>query len=386
MRLAVVGVGNAGSRVVNRVLEVEKRSGRNLCDGNVLLINTREPEFDTKDYVAEKRKLMIGDIHREINGQGVDRDPDLGAEVAREDVNEIRRMFDVIELFKVDGILLVAGLGGGTGSGAGAVVIEELQKICDEPIYAVGVLPAVAEGPEAALNASRALQSFVELADNVILFDNDVWSSGDGKLDEDYAERNEELATRLVTLFAAGEMDQAMAAENRMDPSDIIRTLETGGISSIGYASTPVEGARRGFIEWLRDLPWPWRGDREEEPATAAAKINRLVRRAARSQLTLPCEISSTERALIMLSGPPRELSRKGFESGRYWLEKEADTVEVKAGDEPHVRAKELTAVVLYSNVTDVPRIAQMQEQALEARPEDGDAEAAPVIEEEASD
>ena len=79
--------------------------------------------------------------------------------------------------------------------------------------------------------------------------------------------------------------------------------------------------------------------------------------------MTLPCDISSADRALIQLSGPSNDLSRKGFESGRYWLEQETDTVEVLAGDEPHESSSKLTAAILLSNVTEVPRIDEMQEQ-----------------------
>lgn len=368
MKLAVVGVGNAGCRVANRILGVEKSTGRDLCSGNTLLVNTNEPVFDTTAHIDEERQLLIGDVHPEVGDDGIDGDPELGAEVARDDRHEIVRAFDHIDLPGVDGVLVVAGLGRGTGGGAGAVVIDQLQSICDDPVYALAVLPSSEAGSEEAMNAARALQSFVERADNVIAFDNDSWDGIDrGKPKKDYRAQNAALATRIVTLFAAGERKSHEGAEHRIDPSDMIRTLETGGVSSIGYASTSVGDGGR-FRRWLRNLSWPWTdGTDENEVRTDAKKINRLVRRAARGQLTLPCEISSTERALIMLSGPSRELSRKGFEGGRYWLEQEADTVEVMAGDEPHESSSELTAVVLLSNVTDVSRIEALKEQAVSA-------------------
>ncbi|HKJ59028.1 MAG TPA: tubulin/FtsZ family protein, partial [Halobacteriales archaeon] len=368
----VVGVGGAGSRIANRILAVERASGRNLCNGNALLIGSTPTEFDEKEHVPEERRLLIGDTYGAVEGRGTDGDVERGAEVAREDRNEILRAFDMLEFFQVDGILLVAGLGGGTGGGAGSVVIDELKAVCDKPVYAVGVLPAASEGRDAAMAAARSLQSFVERADNVVLLDNETWQ--DEAPEGDYAEANRAVAERLVTLFAAGEFSGGTLAENRMDPSDIMRTLDTGGVSTIGYAATDVP--RTGLVSRLLDHPWldrlPWRDDEdEEEELSDAAKINKLVRRAARSTLTLPAEISSADRALIMLSGPEKSLSRKGFESGRYWLEKETDTVEVMAGDEPHNAASELTATVLFSNVTDVPRIEAMQAQALADADED---------------
>lgn len=377
MKLAIVGIGSAGSRIANRIIGFEKASGRNLCNGNTLLINTSQPEFNTREQVPDKRRLVIGDVHREIDEDEITGDPDRAAEVAREERNEINRAFDLLEFHQVDGVLVVAGLAGGTGGGAGAVIIDQLQAICDEPVYAAGVLPHESEGKHRALTAARSLQSFVERADNVLAFDNNTWLNDPPTNGEDdkvpshvYEDINSELAKRLVTLFAAGEFSGVPPPENRMDPSDIIRTLKTGGISSIGYASITVPRESR-LHAWLRALGgympfWP---DGDDEAPTDAAKINRLVRRAARSKLTLPCEVSSADRALILLSGPSRALSRKGFESGRYWLEREADIVDVMAGDVPHDRSTTLTALVMFSNVTDVPRITDMQQQALDGTP-----------------
>ena len=171
---------------------------------------------------------------------------------------------------------------------------------------------------------------------------------------------NRELATRIVTLLAAGERDISSVAENAMDSSDIMRTLDTGGVSSIGYAKTSVD-EQGGFLSRFRS-------DEEfDDEASDAAKIKGIVRRAVNSRLTLPCEASSADRALVVLSGAPEAFSRKGLESARRWLEQEADTVEVLAGDEPNERASELTAAVLVSTVTEVPRIDEVQRRAIAA-------------------
>lgn len=379
MKLATIGVGSAGSRVVNRIIDAEHRTGRDLTHGNVLLINSRVPEFDATDHVPSDRQVLIGDVYQELDGNGVGEDVELAADVAREEQHEINRALDVIELHEVDGILLVGGLAGATGGGAGAVVLEQLQTICDDPVYAVGILPSVSEGEEAAMRASRSLQSYVEYAENVILFDNDAWGGEEIERETDaetdlgsYQQPNQVLVERLVTLFGAGEFSNGVPSENRLDPSDVIRTLEIGGISSIGLASTEVQPAsriRRFLRSWRKWLPGSAEagdGDERSEP-TDAAKINQLVKRAARSQLTLPCSIQSADRALIVLSGPSHALSRRGFESGRYWLEGEADIVEVLAGDEPHEQSSMLTATVLFANVTDVPRIEAMHELAVES-------------------
>lgn len=380
MKLGVVGVGHAGSRIANRILAVERSSGRNLCNGNSLLINSSTPAFNTTEHIPDERRLVIGDVHRDIDGDELAGDPDLAAEVAQADRNEINRAFDLLEFHQIDGILVVAGLAGGIGGGAGAVVLDQLKAICDEPVYAVGVLPHEAEGDQRAMTAARSLRSFVERADNVLVFDNNAWLEDPPADSENtpagiaaYEQVNLAFAKRVVTLFAAGEFDGAVAPENRMDPSDIIRTLDTGGISAIGYASlnVPSTGVLHTWLRTLREyVPW-WDDGADDDEPTDAAKIHQLVRRAARSQLTVPCDTSSADRALILLTGPSRALSRRGFESGRYWLEREADIVDVMAGDVPHDRSSTLTVVVLFANVTDVQRIRQLQDQALGSKESD---------------
>jgi len=362
MKLATIGVGNAGSKIVDRMLEFESKTDRNLCR-HVHAINTARTDLAKPDYIPEDRRLLIGDTNQKAKGHGVGGDVEVGAEVAQKDIDEIRRAFDDIEIHQVDAILVVAGLGGGSGSGGGPVVIDALQQMYDEPVYALGVLPGKYEGGRPALNAARSLQSFVTKVDNFIGFDNDAWRAREQTIEEGYEQMNRELASRLVTLLAAGETDDSDVAENAMDSSDIIRTLDTGGVSSIGYAATSVETANEGFLD-------RWSSDQEEprDDGSQATKIKGLVRRAVNSRLTLPGEVSSADRVLAVISGPPSKFSRKGIESARQWLEQEADTVEVLIGDDPRENASRLSAAILLSNMTETPRIKEIQDQAVDAQ------------------
>ncbi|ELZ50795.1 Tubulin/FtsZ GTPase [Halorubrum coriense DSM 10284] len=361
MKLATIGVGNAGSKLIDQMLEFEFETGRNLCR-HALVINTARTDLAKPQHLDEDRRVLIGDTHQKARGHGVGGDAKIGAEVAQTDIDEIRRVFDDVEIHEVDAVLVAAGLGGGTGSGAAPVVIDELQKMYDEPVYGLGVLPGTYEGGRPALNAARSLQSFVTKVDNFIAFDNDAWRSRGQTIEQGYEEMNEELATRIVTLLAAGEVDESEVGENAMDSSDIMRTLDTGGVSSIGYASTDVTPAKEGLLANFKHD-----GESQSE-STDAAKIKGLVRRATNSRLTVPCNVSSADRALIVFAGPPDVISRKGVESAREWLEETADTVDVLAGDDPRPNSSTLAAVVLLSNVTETPRINEIQDQAVDAQ------------------
>jgi cell division GTPase FtsZ len=370
MKLALVGIGGAGSRLVDEIRGVETAGDRQLCYGHLLTVDISRTVDDEFDHVPPEKHVTIGDTHREVDS-GVDGDQDLAVEISRTDFPEIHRTLDSIPMRKLDGVLVVAGLGGGTGSGAGAVLVERLQDMYDKPVYVLGVLPGEHEGGSPALNAARSLRSLVPAADSVVLFDNDRWVSGSDDADPDrYEQANRELASRIVTLFAREETDPESIGANTMDSSDLIRTLSPGGVASIGYAATDLDDGG-GVLSWLRSL-LPGGGDDDSDEPTDAVKIQSLVRQALNSRLTLPCEVSSAERALVVLSGPPEELSRRGFESARQWLEEEAETVEVLAGDDPRAGASTVSAAVLLSNVTEVPRIDALQRRAVEY---DGDGE-----------
>ena len=52
-------------------------------------------------------------------------------------------------------------------------------------------------------------------------------------------------------------------------------------------------------------------------------------------RLTLPCDFSTAERALVLVAGPPDELDRKGIEKAKSWVEENIAGVEVRGGDYP---------------------------------------------------
>ena len=365
MKLAVVGMGNAGSKVTDRLLEFEADTGRSLVS-SVLAINSASVDLARLSYVPSENRLLLGQTNQKVKGHGAGGDPDLGATVTRADMAEIERSMDGIPVHEIDGFLVVAGLGGGTGSGGAPVLARRLGEIYDEPVFGLGIIPGTDEGGRASLNAARSLQSFADATDNLIAFDNDAWRGTTDSLSAGYERTNWELARRIVTLLAAGEMDGSRISETAMDSSDIRRTLATGGISTVAYSEAPIEESTREQRSLLGRLSM--NGDAGQSEGELATKVHGLVRKAVQSRLTCPAEVASAERSLIVISGPPEELSRKGLERSRKWLEEVTGSAETMAGDDPRDGAQALSAVVLLSNVTDVPRIDALQQQAVTAQ------------------
>lgn len=363
MKIALIGFGNAGGKVADELFQYQHDAERELCR-SVLAINSARTDLAKLDAIPEENRILIGQTDGKVKGHGVGADPDLGAKVAEQDLHELENALADVPIYDVDAFLVAAGLGGGTGSGGAPVLCEQLRETYEEPVYGLGVLPSKEEGGRASYNAARSFPSFVEAADNVIVFDNDSWRSHEDSVGAGYERTNLEIAKRIETLLSAGNVGQEVS-ENAMDASDIRRTLETGGVSTIAYAETGIDRStreNRGLIDRFRG------DDSEDENSNKAKKISGLVRQAVQSRLTVPADVSSAERSLIVVSGPSEEFSRKGLESARRWLEQRTGSIEVLAGDSPAPSSDKVAAAVILSNVTKVDRVEALQDQAVDAQ------------------
>ncbi len=363
MKLAMIGFGQAGGKIVDKFIEHSSRGGDGFVRSAVA-VNTAKADLMGLEQIPQQNRVLIGQSR--VKGHGVGADNELGAEVAEEDIDEIQGAVDNIPVHEVDAFLIVAGMGGGTGSGGAPVLAKHLKRIYTEPVYGMGVLPSGDEGGIYTLNAARSFQTFVREVDNLLVFDNDAWRKAGESVEGGYEKINDEIATRFGIMFGAGEVQAGDdVAESVVDSSEIINTLSGGGVSTVGYAAETVE-----TDEGSGGLLSRFGGDDGDDIDTAQTtnRITSLVRKAALGRLTLPCEIEGAERALLVMAGPPEHLNRKGIERGRKWLEEQTGSMEVRGGDYPVPNSNNVAAVILLSGVNDVPRIKELQQVAIEAQ------------------
>ncbi|QSG15901.1 tubulin/FtsZ family protein [Halapricum desulfuricans] len=363
MKLAMIGFGQAGGKIVDKFLEYDDRTGSGIVRSAVA-VNTAKADLLGLERVPEENRVLIGQTR--VKGHGVGADNELGAEIAEEDIDEVQSVIDNIPVHEIDAFLIIAGLGGGTGSGGSPVLAKHLKRIYTEPVYGLGILPSSDEGGIYTLNAARSFQTFVREVDNLLVFDNDAWRKTGESMESGYEEINDEIVKRFGILFGAGEVTgDSEVAESVVDSSEIVNTLASGGVSTVGYAAEQVTRESSG------GLLSRFKSDGSDDNMDAANTTNRitsLVRKAALGRLTLPCEIDGAERALLVLSGPPTELNRKGIERGRKWLEEQTGSMEVRGGDYPVSDSSYVASVILLSGVHNVPRIKELQQVAIEAQ------------------
>ncbi|ELZ01375.1 Tubulin/FtsZ GTPase [Natrialba asiatica DSM 12278] len=358
MKLALIGFGQAGGKIVDEFLAYDSAIDNSFVEA-AIAVNSATTDLRGLDHVPQENRVLIGQAR--VKGHGVGADNELGAAVTEADIDEIQGAIDRVPVHEIDAFLIVAGMGGGTGSGGAPVLARHLKRIHTEPVYGLGILPGTDEGGIYTLNAARSFKTLVDEVDNLLVFDNDAWRSAGESVGSGYDRINREIVERFGLLFAAGEVGQNdHVAESVVDSSEIINTLESG-VSTIGYASETVESANDGLLS-------SFRSDTEFDEGTATNRMTSLVRKATLGRLTLPCDAASADRGLVVATGSPEHLNRKGVERGRQWLEDETGSMEIRGGDYPLPGRDDVGAIVLLSGVTAVPRIDQLQQVAIEAQ------------------
>lgn len=359
MRVFFIGFGQAGGKVVDMFIEQDKRLQTQNFRG--IAVNTARTDLLGLDNIELKDRLLIGQTV--VKGHGVGTDNVTGARVTADEIDSIINAIDSRGTHDVDAFVIVAGLGGGTGSGGSPVLARHLKRIYREPVYAIGILPAPEEGRLYSYNAARSLSTLVNEADNTFIFDNSAWKNEGESVKDAYTRLNDEIVRRFGVLFRAGEVGKAGVGEMVVDSSEVINTLRGGGISSVGYAISEKVSPRtkqsQGLFSGLLR-----KKEKTEEVLTGedkSAKIIALVRRAMLGRLTLPCDYSTAERALVLLAGPPDEMDRKGVEKSKSWVEENIAGVEVRGGDYP-VQSDYVAAVVVLATIGNAPRITELME------------------------
>jgi tubulin-like protein CetZ len=361
MRVFCIGFGQAGGKIVDMFIEQDKKMPTQCFRG--IAVNTARTDLMGLKNIEMKDRLLIGQTV--VKGHGVGTDNVTGARVTADEIDSIINAIDSRGTHDVDAFVIVAGLGGGTGSGGSPVLARHLKRIYREPVYAIGILPAPEEGRLYSYNAARSLSTLVNEADNTFIFDNSAWKNEGESVKDAYNRLNDEIVRRFGVLFRAGEVGKAGVGEMVVDSSEIINTLRGGGISTVGYAISekvsPRTKQKQGIFGGLVK-----RKEKAEEVLTGedkSAKIIALVRRAMLGRLTLPCDYSSAERALVLLAGPPDEMDRKGVEKSKSWVEENIAGVEVRGGDYP-VQSDFIAAVVVLATIDNAPRISDLLEVA----------------------
>jgi cell division protein FtsZ len=154
-RIKVIGVGGAGGNALNLIAE------QNFKHVECIAVNTdSQALFNSK----VDKKIQLGE--RIVHGMGTGANPEIGKQAAEEDMQKIAEL-----VTQADIVFVIAGLGGGTGSGALPVIAKILQE---KNILSIALVtkPFAFEGTKRMNVAQQALEKIEEYIDTMIVIPN----------------------------------------------------------------------------------------------------------------------------------------------------------------------------------------------------------------------
>jgi cell division GTPase FtsZ len=389
MRVLAIGLGGAGSRIVDQLYEHDSRS-RISCM-KALAIDMDPNALQQLQHLPSESRMFFPPI-----------DPHRPFDVDQAiHIEEVMTRVQHIDTIQIDAILLCCGLGGRMVH-AIPHITEELRKAFIEPVFLVATLPVRKEGMKRSAKAYSDLERLRNSMDALILFDNEllqqkVTSEPEEKKEsisyapypllkgmkkilpdnprDTYTLMNDRIARYIGLLLRAGEFNERglEVAEVVLDAGEVLKTLTHMGIVAVGYAVEELEPE-----SWLSRFRV--RKTTMENTHAKAARIVSLAKRAVYEESSISCDITSAEKALVLIAGPSQELSMRGFQTVRKWIDRSISGIEMRSGDYPVKNTRYIGIIVVLAGLRNVPRIEELHTMFNRCREEEKISAALPEV------
>jgi cell division GTPase FtsZ len=340
MKLVVVGLGQCGGRIADAFARLNKRArasrGMEIVTG-AFAVNTDAADLSGLQTIRPdyQHRILIGG--RRTGGHGVGKINELGAEVAREDGDKVvDALRTAHRFFETDAFLLVAGVAGGTGSGALPIITQMMKdRYIDKPVYSMAVLPFAHEEEteeRTIYNAATCLKSLYTTADAIFLADNQRFVRKDFSLRNNLLQINDLMVEPFFNLLCAGEETRRRHIGARMvDAGDIIQSLV--GWTVIGYGKAQLPTFK--FFSFGKNF---------RKKSTETHRGIQAMDEAL-SELSVKCNPAEAGRALYLVSAPHKEMNMDLVKDLGEYLRDMAPEAVIRNGDYP--REKNLIDVTL---------------------------------------
>ncbi len=216
--VAVVGLGGAGCNITTWIAE------KGMSGGRIIAANT-----DVNHLYIQKADKVVLLGEKLCKGHGCGGFPEMGSQATRENIGELKTELEGANL-----VFLVAGLGGGTGTGAMPVVAELTREMGALTIGCV-TIPFTIEMARRE-KAREAINLLASSCDSVVIIDNTKLREVAGNLPLKEALN---VANALVGAFVKNLTDTiTQPSLVNLDYADLRAVMERGGISSIGIGES----------------------------------------------------------------------------------------------------------------------------------------------------
>ncbi len=154
--IKVIGVGGGGSNAVNHMYKQQIRGV------DFVICNTDAQALENSPI---QNKIQLGATL--TSGLGAGATPEIGAQAAKESMQEIQQMLNVHTKM----VFITAGMGGGTGTGA-APIIAKIAKDMDILTVGIVTIPFQFEGRMRAKQAQLGIDQLRQNVDSLIVINN----------------------------------------------------------------------------------------------------------------------------------------------------------------------------------------------------------------------
>ncbi|MDD1669904.1 MAG: tubulin/FtsZ family protein [Methanomicrobiales archaeon] len=383
MRILAIGLGGAGARIVDTLY------GQDL-QGSIHCMAAIAVDFDADTLQRLKFLPPTGRIHFPPI------DPTTPYDVQTTiDIEEVMTQIQQVDTIEIDSILLFAGLGGSMVDAA-PLIIPELRKSFIEPVFAVVTLPCSGEGKKRSAKAADDIERLKPLVDSVILFDNETWyrkiKDELAITDEKVAKKeipkrlakkilsqplnrkeyihnllNTRIARQMALILHAGEFSETgvEVGEVVLDAGEVLNTLVGMGYVAIGYAAESLPGRYLNFLNRWRPASYFIQNSQNK-----ASRIVSLAKKAIYEEVSIPCDLTSADKALVLIAGPSQELSMRGFQTVRKWIDRSIAGLEMRSGDYPIQNTRYVGIIIMLSGMHNIPRLDELAQAREEYRVE----------------
>jgi len=215
-KIKVIGVGGAGGNAVNNMIDARLQGVK------FIAVNT-----DAQDLEASRAPIKIQIGEKLTEGLGAGANPEIGRQAALENIDAIRNSVADSHM-----VFITAGLGGGTGTGAGPIIAEACKE-AGALAVAVVTKPFGFEGKKRAKQAEAGFKDLKKVVDTLIAIPNDRLrglASRNATVLEMFRKADEVLlhAVRGITDLII------MPGLVNLDFSDIRTTMAKAGLAIMG--------------------------------------------------------------------------------------------------------------------------------------------------------
>jgi cell division GTPase FtsZ len=363
MRALLIGLGGAGCRIVDTLNQHDERSG--VQSVRSFVFDADQKTISEMQTIPQEDRFILTPVDpiKEHNNRGTDFE-----------VGNLASCFQRDGIEEIDAVFVCAGLGGRMAELV-PTIVSQLNDAFPDPVFTILTLPGRNEGVKVSARASETLAEIRKVSQATILFDNETWfkrtededsiknmveAKNKATIYEMFPVLNEMLARRVGLLLRAGEFNHkgVEAAEVVLDAGEVLNTLKEMDLVAIGYATEKLP------TTWTNNMMKRIRVEKYllEENQARTSRIVELAKQAVYREVSVPCDLTSSEKALVLIAGPSDELSMKGFQTVRKWIDRSIKGLEMRAGDYPVKSTQYVGVIIVLAGLENVPRVKELDE------------------------